>query len=281
MAFDLAAYLQRIALRDAPAPTRDGLQTLQRAHRLAIPFETLDVHLHRRIDITTDPVFDKLVRHGRGGYCYEQNRLFLDALAALGFDARALLARTLLNGADPLPPETHTLALVTFRDGGREEQWIADTGFGGAYCPPMPLVDGETAEAPDGALFRLGCDPLHGWMLSRNGRRETTDGRGNASGWQDQYRFSLRTVFPSDLELGNHYVQTSPRSPFVDRKVVNAPLPHGFAQLLGRNYRRVSADERIEGEITDPRVYRMRLGMMFGIQLSADEVAELGLFDRA
>jgi N-hydroxyarylamine O-acetyltransferase len=281
MPFDLSAYLQRIALRDPPAPDRDGLRTLQRAHRLAIPFETLDVHLKRRIDIDSDSVFDKLVGRGRGGYCYEQNRLFLDALGALGFEARPILARTFLNGADPTPPQTHTLSLVTFRDGEHAEPWIADTGFGGAYCPPMPLVDGETAEAPDGALFRLARDPLHQWMLSRNGRRETTDGRGDASTWQDQYSLSLAPVFPCDLELGNHFVQTSPGSPFVNRKVVNAPLPHGFAQLLGRNYRRVSADEKTEGEITDPRVYRMRLGMMFGIQLSADEVAQLGLFDAA
>ena len=45
-----------------------------------------------------------------------------------------------------------------------------------------------------------------------------------------------------------------------------------------RNDRRVAAGEATEGEITDPRVYRMRLGLMFGIQLSAAEVEALGLF---
>ena len=33
-----------------------------------------------------------------------------------------------------------------------------------------------------------------------------------------------------------------------------------------------------EAELTDPRVYRLRLALLFGLQLSADEVAGLGLF---
>ena len=52
----------------------------------------------------------------------------------------------------------------------------------------------------------------------------------------------------------------------------------GFATLTDTRYRRVAAGEATEGEITDPRVYRMRLGLMFGIQLSAAEVEALGLF---
>jgi N-hydroxyarylamine O-acetyltransferase len=281
MAFDLAAYLQRIALKDVmPSPDPDGLRQLQRAHRLAIPFENLDMALGRSIAIDGDAVFDKLVTRNRGGYCFEQNRLFLDALAALGFDARPLLARVVLSGAEPVPARTHTISLVTFRDdAGNETQWIADPGFGGSYSPPMPLAEGETAEAPDGALYRLARDPLHGWMLSRNGRKETTDGRGDASGWQDQFAFALDPVFPADLAMSNHFVQTSPLSSFANRLVVNAPLPHGFAQILNRRYKRANAEETTESDIDDPRVYRIRLGLLFGIQLTAEEVDALGLFE--
>ena len=44
-------------------------------------------------------MFQKLVHNRRGGYCFEQNQLFLRALTALGFDTRPLLARVVL-GAD-------------------------------------------------------------------------------------------------------------------------------------------------------------------------------------
>ena len=90
---DLPAYLARIALPAPPAPDAEGLAAVQRAHRLVIPFENLDIPLGRGISLDPDAVFDKLVTRGRGGYCFEQNQLFLRALHAMGFTARPLLAR--------------------------------------------------------------------------------------------------------------------------------------------------------------------------------------------
>jgi N-hydroxyarylamine O-acetyltransferase len=274
--FALDAYLARIGLKDAPVPAADaeGLAALQRAHRLTIPFESLDIALGREIRIDPTSVFAKLVSARRGGYCFEHGRLFLNALEATGFAARPLLARVWLGQPDTVPPQTHTLALVTI-DG---QDWIADAGFGGSYSPPMPLVDGEEAEAPDGARFRIARDPEFGWMLSRNGHPGMTDGRGSGEGWQDQYSFTLAPVFPVDLVLSNFWVSHAPESRFVQNRIVSVPLPHGFATLNGRSYRRHSKDQSAEAEITDPRVYRMRLSLMFGIDLTADEVGQLGLF---
>ncbi len=145
--FDLDSYLARIGLGELPKADAAGLATLQRAHRLSIPFENLDVILGRGIAIDSARVFGKLVIGKRGGYCFEHNRLFGDALDALGFTARPLLGRVWINRPDAVPNRTHTLSLVTI-DG---QDWIADTGFGGSYCPPMPLADGEEAVGPDGA----------------------------------------------------------------------------------------------------------------------------------
>ena len=271
--FDLDAYLSRIELPARPTVDAAGLDRVQRAHRLSIPFENLDVTLGRPIQIDSASVFAKLVTARRGGYCFEHNRLFLDALAALGFTARPILARVWL-GAIEVPPLTHTLALVTLGD----EEWIADAGFGGSYCPVMPLADGAEAEAPDGARFRLTAHAQHGWMLERDGDPATTDGRGAGTGWQQQYSFDTRIVFDSDLAMGNHWSATAPTSRFTNLTIVSIILPRGFATLTDRDYRRSAAENRSAGEITDPRVYRMRLSLMFGIDLSADEVAALGLF---
>lgn len=272
--FDLDAYLARIDLPALPTHDAEGLGRIQRAHRLAIPFENLDVRLGRGIAIDSAAVAAKLVTARRGGYCFEHNRLFLDALAALGFTARPLLARVWL-GATDVPPLTHTLSLVDLGDA----QWIADPGFGGSYCPVMPLVDGAEAEAPDGARFLLRRDADHGWMLLRDGDPATTDGRGGGAGWQPQYSFQTHVVHDSDLAMGNLWASTAPASRFTNLVVVSIILPHGFATLTDRDYRRRAADNDAAGEITDPRVYRMRLSMMFGIDLSREEVAALGLFD--
>ncbi|WP_174275144.1 arylamine N-acetyltransferase family protein [Sphingomonas bacterium] len=283
--FDLDPYLARIHLPLAPTPDPDGLAILQRAHRLAIPFENLDVALGRGIRIDSDSVFAKLVTARRGGYCFEQGRLFLDAMAALGFAARPLFARVWLGADGQVPPTTHTLALVTFGNArGHGRDWIADAGFGGSYAPPMPLADGEEAEAPDGARFRLARDPMFGWTLSRNGDAASTDGRVDAradDGWQRQYSFTTDPVYPSDLALSNHWVATAAESRFVRHRIVSIPLPHGFATLTDTLYRRRNANQAVEAVIDDPRVYRMRLGMIFGIDLDPQEIAGLKLFGAA
>ena len=268
--FDLDAYLARIDMPARPTADAAGLSRLQRQHRLAIPFENLDVMLGRSIAIDGASVFAKLVTAKRGGYCFEQDRLFGDALAALGFTSRPLLARVWL-GAEAPPPLTHVLRLVEI-EGGR---WIADAGFGGSYAPVMPLADGAEAEAPDGARFRLRRDARFGWMLARSGPAASTDGRGPGEGWVDQFSFTEAEVFDADLAMGNLWASTAPPSRFTHAPIASIVLPHGFAQLRGRHYRRFAAGEASEGEITDPRVYRMRLGLMFGIALEKDEVAAL------
>ena len=273
MSFDLDAYLTRIALPARSTLDAAGLERVQRAHRLAIPFENLDVRLGRAIAIDGDAVFAKLVTGGRGGYCFEHNRLFGDALAALGFMARPVLARVWL-GVSEVPPLTHVLSLVSI-DG---EEWIADAGFGGSYVPPMPLVDGAEAVALDGARFRFAADAVHGWMLLRDGDPATTDGRGTGAGWRPQYSFTTATVWDADLAMGSHWASGAAQSRFRRLAIASIVLPHGFASLTDRHYRRQAGAAVSAGEITDPRVYRMRLGLMFGIALGKDEVAALGLF---
>jgi N-hydroxyarylamine O-acetyltransferase len=268
--FDLSAYLARLDLPAPPAPDEAALLRMQRAHRLAIPFENLDVPLGRGIAIDGASVFAKLIGARRGGFCFEHNRLFGDALDALGFAQRPLLARVWLGATEP-PPLTHTLSLVTVAG----QDWIADAGFGGSYAPPLPLVDGMEGDAPDGARFRLEALVDGGWMLWREGPSATTDGRGAGPGWQRQYSFTLAEVFPADLAMGSHWAATAPGTRFTAHRIVSIVLPHGFASLTDRFYRRRAGETATEGAITDPRVYRMRLSMMFGIDLAAEDTDRL------
>jgi len=136
-------------------------------------------------------------------------------------------------------------------------------------------------DAPDGASFRLERDTLHGWMLLRDGHPGTTDGRGTGEGFQPQYSFALGQVWDADLHLSNHWTSTAPESRFLQLRLVSIVLPRGLAGLTDRIYRRRAGEEETVAEIVDPRVYRMRLSLMFGIDFSAEEVAALGLFGEA
>lgn len=270
---DLDAYLARIGLGLPPAPDIDGLFVVQRAHRLSIPFENLDVRLGRGISLDPPHVFDKLVHKRRGGYCFEQNQLFLRALAAIGFDVRPLLARVWLMAVD-VPPRTHTLNLVRI-DG---ENWITDAGFGGSYSPPMRLFEGSEATGPDGAQFRLTLTDDHGWLLERRGDPRATDGRTQNADWQAQYSFTLDNVAPIDLEMSNHWTSTRPDTRFTTLSMVSLCLPSGFASLTDRHYTRRNGDQYVEADIESATAYRLRLNFVFGIALDEVEVMGLGLF---
>ena len=107
----LESYFARIGHSGAKSATLQTLRELQALHPAAIAFETLDVLLKRPIAVAPEAVAAKLVHGGRGGYCYEQNTLFLTVLRALGISASAIGAWGLWNAADahaPARPHTHT-----------------------------------------------------------------------------------------------------------------------------------------------------------------------------
>ena len=81
-----------------------------------------------------------------------------------------------------------------------------------------------------------------------------------------------------DLAAANRWASGSPDSRFTRLAIASVVLPHGFASLTDRHYRRRAGAETSESEITDSRVYRMRLSLMFGIDLTREEVAGLRLF---
>ncbi len=130
--FDLEAYLNRINFSGAMDVSPDTLARLHNAQFHTIPFENFDILLGRGIDLTPQTVFNKLVLKKRGGYCFELNGLFLQALKALGFKARALLARVHVTGTPS--GRGHQLELISID--GRD--WLADVGFGG-NSPRMPI----------------------------------------------------------------------------------------------------------------------------------------------
>ncbi|MFC3099757.1 arylamine N-acetyltransferase family protein [Altererythrobacter lauratis] len=274
----LAAYLARLGLPSAPPATPQGLAQVQAAHRQAITFENIDVLRGHTPAIGSDAVFAKLVEHGRGGYCFEQNRLYADMLAAMGIATRPLLARPrLAMPADFIGPRTHVLLLAEVEG----QQWLADAGFGGSFVPPLPLVDGASAQTGDGARHRLrrAGEPHGEWLLERAGPRTTTDGRAQETAeWQAQYSFDLAPVMPMDLEQANHWTATWPASRFRAGLVVSRVLPAGFAALTGCSLSIGGPDGAERRELADAAEVQSALAMHFGLNLPLGEVEKLGLF---
>ena len=250
-AFSPDAYLARLSLAEAPQPTEDGLEAVHRAQAFTIPFENFDILLGRGISLAPAMLVDKLVRHRRGGYCFELNSLLLMALEAFGFDVRPLLARVHTRGAPT--GRSHMVVLVRLK----RRRWIADVGFGGpGLRAPIPLELSRRARQ-DGQSFRLIESKPFGTMLQR---RE--DNR-----WQDLYSFDLGPALPIDLEVGNHFTATHPSSFFTFSRVAALPLPEGRISLLDRSLRISGSTVRTELEIDEGPAYLAALHKHFGIDL--------------
>ncbi len=221
MPFDLHAYLAHIGYTGATRPSLATLSQLHQAHVCAIPFENLDVILDRSIHLETEAIQEKLVVARRGGYCYEQNALFLLALQQMGFEARGLAARVVIAQPPSVPPRTHMLLLVQLEGAF----WIADVGFGGpTLSAPIRLLADRPQATPHGEyqLQSLGEE----WLLCLRRHDE----------WQPLYRFDLVTQFPSDYLMANHFVSTWPHSHFRHHLLAARYLPDG-GQLSLENRR--------------------------------------------
>ena len=225
MTLDLDGYFERIDYHGAVAPTFDVLQDLITAHTRTISFENLDPLLGVPIDdLSPEALTDKLVRRGRGGYCYEQNGLMGYVLEELGFGVRRFGARvvwTLAAGA-PVPSQTHTLLVVTLPGG--QQPYLVDVGFGG-QTPTSPIrLETGSAQQTTHEPYRL-QDRGDGLVLQALIRGD----------WQSLYEFATRTAPPIDLKVGSWYVSTHPSSHFVTSLIASLVTADGRCNLSGRN----------------------------------------------
>ncbi len=197
---DLDAYFDRIGYRGSRAPTLATLRALHRLHPAAIPFENLTTLLGGSPALGLEALQEKMLRRGRGGYCFEHNGLFAAVLAALGFEPISLAARVLWRRAVAEPgPRSHRLATVQ----AEGATYLVDVGFGGL-----------TLTAP--LLFEPGLEqstPHERFRILPSGSGFVLEAEVDAT-WLPVYWFDLNAQLEIDFEVLNHFVATHPDSPF-------------------------------------------------------------------
>ncbi len=200
---DIDAYFQRIGYRGTAEPTVETLRALHDLHPLAIPFENLSPVLGWPVPLDLPSLERKLIREGRGGYCYEQNTLFAGVLRQLGFQVRGLSARVLWNSPeDAITARSHML-LEVMAEG---EAYLADVGFGGlTQTAPIRFMPGLEQETPH--------EPVR---LVQSGSYFYSQAFVKGA-WKTVYRFELVEQFAPDYEIANYYVSTHPELAFPAR----------------------------------------------------------------
>ncbi|MEP6560174.1 MAG: arylamine N-acetyltransferase [Nakamurella sp.] len=247
------AYLERINHSGSTSPDLPTLAALQRAHLLAVPFENLDIHLGRWIELDIDAIIRKIVNDRRGGFCYELNGGFAELLRALGYQVTMLEARVSNDGTAGVAFDHLALAVVLGSD-----RYLADVGFGAFSDEPLAL-DSRTDQQDSAGVFRI-ADRGDGWL-------DVFDNDVHA------YRFSPIPHRFADFQAGCSYHQTA-ASHFTTGTVCSLRTPRGRVTISG-----LTLTETVDGVKSTTGLTSAELGPVltgqFGIVLDDEGLAGL------
>lgn len=220
--FNLGAYLTRIGYQGPPATSITTLQQLHLLHPESIAFENLSSFLGQEVNIDIASIQDKLIANKRGGYCYEQNLLFMHALTQLGFSVTGLLATVKWNVPPGLIlPRSHMTMLVHFEG----ERYLADVGFGGMTLTAPLRLDIKDEQLTPHGTFRV----------EQKDNEYTIFARINSE-WKPMYSFGLQAQNQADYDVANWYVSTHPKSRFVRELIITRPTKNARLTLLNNRF---------------------------------------------
>lgn len=94
----VARYLEKLRYAGDARPCYETLRALQSAHLQHIPYENFDVLRGKPLSLTPEGLYDKMIGHPRGGYCFELNGLYSNLLKSLGFQVTNFAARFTAEG---------------------------------------------------------------------------------------------------------------------------------------------------------------------------------------
>src|SRR5947209_4578289 len=246
-------YMERIGYRGPLRPSVEVLRKLHSRHMLSVPFENLDILLGRPIILSENAFYDKIIKHRRGGFCYELNGSFASLLKKLGFKVSMLSAGVARRGGGFSPDFDHMTLLVQLK-----ESWLADVGFGDSFTEPKRL-DISGLQADQGKDYRL--TRKDGWILLS---RRTKGDRF----WESQYKFSLTSRSLEDFVPRCRWQQTSPRSHFRKGRLCTRLTPNGRLTLTDTKFIVTRGNEKVELPLKNPEEFGVLLRQRFGIDLS-------------
>lgn len=256
---DLELYLGRIGHTGPCRPDRNTLDALIAAHAAAIAFENIEVLAGRVPALDLPALQHKLLGSRRGGYCFEHNLLLLAVLRQLGFNARPAEARVRANvPAEVVTGRTH-LAVRVELDG---RTLLADVGFGGMAPLASLEFDGQPQRCPDGALYRLQPIGAAGGDIALQ--------IDTGHGWEDCYHLGPGVPQQVDLDMGNWFVATFPRSMLGNNLLVARAVDGGRLTLFNHEltFRRAATGTLRQETLATREDFEQVLAERFGLEIA-------------
>jgi len=251
-------YFERIGLKKGEKipVTREGLDKLVLAHVSNVPFENLDIYEHGiKPDLSVDALYDKIVIKRRGGYCFEQNALFMSLLETLGFDVFPVGARVSRGDFD-FKRLSHRATIATI-EGVR---YLCDVGFGGpVVCGALPVDDNSPYEL-QGDVFSVEQYDQKNKILIRHkdGDREPI------------YIFAPEQFFILDFVALSFFMAGSSDSNFTKKRMANLRTDQGSVSIDDNIFRSrengVLSERVLNSEAELEEILKSRFGLNVSIK---------------
>jgi arylamine N-acetyltransferase len=261
-------YLARIGARDVGPPSAEALAVLQAGHLERVVFENLEIQRGRPTTVDYADSAERIVKHGRGGYCFHLNGAFGLLLEALGYEV------TRRRGTVQPPPATapgrhlnHLVVLVHGLPTGDhpEGTWWAEVGFGDGSLRPLALRAGVAPFEDEPHTYELRPSPMYagGWRMLQGG--------GDDVGIID-----VDTEEPQTAEIAaaHEHLSTSPESGFVRTATFQRRDARGADILRARTLSRVERDATQTTLLADEGEWFGALADVFGLALPDVDAAE-------
>ncbi|MEV6410521.1 arylamine N-acetyltransferase [Kribbella sp. NPDC051718] len=238
---DTVAFLRRIGVASAAAPSIEGLSELHEAFVVNVPYETVQYQFGQGGSMDPEVVAARIIARETGGYCFQLNGVLAQLLTSLGYDVTLHRGGVQTASRPAVVDASHMVLTVVLDD----ETWLVDAGLGDGLLTPMPLQAGATAYQDPFTLSLRKSDLVDGWRLDH-------DPRAGLIGMDFE---SAPATFP-DFEAQHQHLSLSPDSPFVRTCSAFLRRPGSMSTLrsvgLMQTYR-----DRIDNKIieTQPEYY--------------------------
>jgi N-hydroxyarylamine O-acetyltransferase len=261
-------YLAHIGVSEAAPPSLEALADLQARHLERVVFENLEIQRGRPTTVDYGESAERIVKRGRGGYCFHLNGAFGLLLEALGYEVSRRRA-TVQPPPDASPRRllNHLVVLVHGlpTSANPEGTWWAEVGFGDGSTRPLALRAGSVEDPPH--TYALESSPVYagGWRM----RQEEGDGDGVAI-------IDVDTQAPRAAELAaaHERLSTSPESGFVRTATFQRRDARGVDVLRARTLSRVERGATRTTLLADEGEWFGALADVFGLPLPDVDAAE-------
>ena len=218
---DVGAYLERIHCDSFTGPDLENLHRLIWCHQTSVPFESLDLSLwHHPVTLSTAHLFEKIVEHRRGGYCFEMNGLFVCLLRSLGYDAFSVHCR-LSDGR----PCVHRGTVVRLEG----KRYFMDVGKGGGMAP-FAVELSDRRQTQHGETYWIE-EKAEGWMELKR-LHSVIEDKPDGAEEVTVLSFMPMAFMNEDFMLGNAMC-SAPDSRFSTMFTVNQRTAEGHTNLSG------------------------------------------------